>query len=252
MSDNNITLACLYEHIDNPKLRFNTSKKNFVVPKGQPKKYKKLLSDPVNDDRFVELLEDDDLSIINIDMSEMLNEKLYNTVNYNIFHEEYNSNQDFRFVIDREIMSRGLGWQKDKLSCRKFIFLSWRNCVYGDSYHTSTVSGLLKSDKDYDETEPSMIISSRKRANTFIMAGFNYVWEMKGARPTCIADMKRVANTKKLKGDYTHPLYYIHKPKGFNEDDFRCNLRCIVDQYPRFKSMTLQEISERWDNNDEY
>lgn len=252
MSDNNISLGCLYSNIDNPKLRFNTSKKNFVVPKGQLKKNKKLLMTPITDEEFIKLLNDDEVSIVNLDMSEMLNENLYNTVNYNIFDTEYNSNQDFKFVIDREIMSRGLGWQKEKLSCRKFIFLSWRNYVYGNSYEKSPICGLLKTDKECDEFDSSMIFHNRKKSKSFIMAGYNYVWELKGNRPTCIADMKRVANTKKLKGDYTHPLFYIHKPKGFNEDDFRCNIRCIVEQYPNYNSMTLQEISERWDSNDEH
>ena len=42
MSDNKVSLECLYHNIDNPKIHFNDSKKNFIVPRGQPNKYKKL------------------------------------------------------------------------------------------------------------------------------------------------------------------------------------------------------------------
>lgn len=250
MSDNKVSLECLYQNIDNPKIHFNASKKNFIVPRGQPKKYKKLLHDVVDDTKLVELLEDDNVSIVSLDMSEMLNQRLYDTVNFNIFRREYENSSMFSSIIDKEVSSRGLGWLTNTISAHKFVYMTWKNCVYGITYEKTPVSGLIKSENNYSgNTDNFMFFIDRRKSNKHIMLGYNYVWEMKNERPTCISDVKRLANTKKLKGDYTHDLYYIHLPKGFNEDDFKCAIRCIFEQYPKYKNMTLKEISGWWEDD---
>lgn len=250
MSENVVTLGCLAKHIDSKKLKFNTSKKNFYVPKGSTNKFKKLLHGELDDERFEAILSDQDIDTLSIDMSIMLEERFYKTVNFNLYHTAYLENKDFQNLIDREILSRGLGWKRDAMSSLMFVYGVWASSVFGNEGLKGTIAGIMSSEKDYSDgpNDGILILGSRVKMSGIIF-GYNYVWQLNKKGEITVEDMKRVANRRKLKGEYFYNLYHIYRPKGFNDVSIKNNIRATSFQYPKYNDMTLREISQWWIEN---
>lgn len=240
---NHITLECLYKNLSNSKLKFNTSKRCFYVPVGSQKKHKKPFEGIVDDNVFIEALRDDSITVVSVDVDLFLLNKLYDHVNFRVFKKNYEEDEEFRFILEREILSRGLGWQANKAKSLRIIFGTWKRAFLGQVYNKNTIVGFMTT-REYRDDIPScneIITESIMRSDPRITMGYSHRWEPK-QKITSVRDMQRIANKKKLKGIFFSDFYYLYTPSGFNESTIKNCIGFIYDLHPCFRRNTICEL----------
>jgi len=227
-TENYITLGCLNEYVDSPKLLFNTSARNFFIKRNEDKRYKVPFKNQLRDEEFIQYINDPEIKQVSVDVTPLYDEQLLKIINRHSYEKytrektsRYGSNLPSTFSLWERIMSNH---REYGIVCGVTVSDELERKIRNTNSSIHLTKILHSSLRDHIEGH-SHICSPTTISTTSPIR--NFVNEL---------------NRYKLMGLYASTLYSIFNHRGFDPNKTRSIIKTINDLDEGFGAMTFDDI----------